>query len=258
MCHIVTDAAKKDEAVAKDVRRVCRKTDDPDWVPNTPQELANHVLHTAFMGTENSSQQTESRASRLAEAIGAFHFRNVKIDTMVRAVLQVFTLTTGKTPSFAVNGGTMAQDLALQNIQARLRMVTAYLFAQLVPWVRGRRSGFLLVLGSANVDEGLRGYMTKYDCSSADLNPIGAISKNDLKRMLLWASTLYYPVLKEIAHAPPTAELRPMTNNDNDNDKGGDKDEHTQLDEEEMGMTYEELGWFGKLRKIGRCGPVSM
>lgn len=36
---------------------------------------------------------------------------------------------------------------------------------------------FLLVLGSANVDECLRGYLTKYDCSSADVNPIGAISK---------------------------------------------------------------------------------
>ena len=29
------------------------------------------------------------------------------------------------------------------------------------------------MLGSANVDESLRGYMTKYDCSSADINPIG-------------------------------------------------------------------------------------
>ena len=29
------------------------------------------------------------------------------------------------------------------------------------------------MLGSANVDEALRGYMTKYDCSSADINPIG-------------------------------------------------------------------------------------
>lgn len=29
------------------------------------------------------------------------------------------------------------------------------------------------MLGSANVDEGLRGYLTKYDCSSADINPIG-------------------------------------------------------------------------------------
>ena len=55
-------------------------------------------------------------------------------------------------------------------------MVMAYLCAQLLPWVRGRK-GFLLVLGSANVDEALRGYMTKYDCSSADINPIGGICK---------------------------------------------------------------------------------
>ena len=31
-------------------------------------------------------------------------------------------------------------------------MVLSYLFAQLLPWVRGK-SGGLLVLGSANVDE---------------------------------------------------------------------------------------------------------
>jgi NAD+ synthase (glutamine-hydrolysing) len=39
-------------------------------------------------------------------------------------------------------------------------MVVAFLLAQLLPWVRGR-GGFLLVLGSANVDEALRGYLTK-------------------------------------------------------------------------------------------------
>lgn len=61
-------------------------------------------------------------------------------------------------------------------LQARLRMVVAFLLAQLVPWARGR-TGWLLVLGSANVDEALRGYLTKYDCSSADINPIGGISK---------------------------------------------------------------------------------
>ena len=55
-------------------------------------------------------------------------------------------------------------------------MVVAFLLAQLTPWVRGR-PGYLLVLGSANVDECLRGYLTKYDCSSADINPIGGISK---------------------------------------------------------------------------------
>lgn len=72
--------------------------------------------------------------------------------------------------------------------QARLRMVISYLFAQLMLWVRGRPGG-LLVLGSANVDEALRGYMTKYDCSSADVNPIGGISKTDLKGFLDYAKS---------------------------------------------------------------------
>ena len=37
--------------------------------------------------------------------------------------------------------------------QARVRMVLAYLFAQLNLWARGK-SGGQLVLGSSNVDEG--------------------------------------------------------------------------------------------------------
>lgn len=32
----------------------------------------------------------------------------------------------------------------------------------------------------------------------------------------------------------------------------------SQTDEVDMGMTYEELGMYGRLRKIFRCGPVSM
>ena len=63
-------------------------------------------------------------------------------------------------PPWQADGGTVAENLALQNIQARLRMVLAFFLAQLRPWSRGR-SGFLLVLGTANVDECLRGYLTK-------------------------------------------------------------------------------------------------
>lgn len=253
MCHLVTTAAKDDPEVAKECRRVCRQ--DDDWIPSTSQEMAKCIMHTTFMGTENSSKATESRAKRLGEAIGSYH-SSIKIDRMVSAVIHVFSFSTGKTPQFTSQGGTMAEDLALQNIQARLRMVAAYLFAQLLPWVRGR-SGFLLVLGSANVDEGLRGYMTKYDCSSADLNPIGAMSKGDLKRMLLWAAKTYpayHTVLSEIAGAPPTAELRPMVASSSSDETI----EHSQLDEDEMGMSYDELGMFGRLRKMSRCGPVSM
>eukprot|EP00545_Synedropsis_sp_CCMP1620_P004780 CAMPEP_0119008702 /NCGR_PEP_ID=MMETSP1176-20130426/3874_1 /TAXON_ID=265551 /ORGANISM="Synedropsis recta cf, Strain CCMP1620" /LENGTH=806 /DNA_ID=CAMNT_0006961087 /DNA_START=218 /DNA_END=2638 /DNA_ORIENTATION=+ len=247
------------QQIIDDVQRICHQTSD--WpVPTCPKELANYILHTVYMGTDNSSLATESRALRLAQDIGAHHL-TLKMDVMVAAVLSVFSLVTGHMPRFTSQGGTMAQDVALQNIQARLRMVTAYLFAQLLPWVRGR-TGFLLVLGSSNVDEGLRGYMTKYDCSSADLNPIGAISKVDLKQMLLHCAQ-YYPVLQEIAGAPPTAELRPQEiTHDGDTTTTTETDaatmEHSQLDEDEMGMTYEELGWFGRLRKLHRCGPVSM
>ena len=42
-----------------------------------------------------------------------------------------------------------------------------------------------------------------------------------------------------MVEAPPTAELRPL--------KGG---EIEQTDEVDMGMTYDELGIFGRLRKV--------
>ena len=67
-------------------------------------------------------------------------------------------------------------------------MVVSFFFAQLMPSTYGSKSGFLLVLGTANIAECLRGYLTKYDCSSADINPIGGINKTDLKAFLKWFS----------------------------------------------------------------------
>lgn len=117
----------------------------------------------------------------------------------------------------------------------------------LLPLSPVRVQGFLLVLGSGNVDEALRGYLTKYDCSSADINPIGGISKTDLKRFLLWAADhLGYESLKGVVAAQPSAELVPPSNG------------RIQSDEEDMGMTYEELSLFGRLRNVARCGPVAM
>ena len=68
-------------------------------------------------------------------------------------------------------------------------MVVSYELAQLSTTARNlSRSGApLLVLGSSNVDEILRGYYTKYDTSSADLAPLGSISKDDIKRFQRWA-----------------------------------------------------------------------
>lgn len=59
-----------------------------------------------------------------------------------------------------VDGGSNIENLGLQNIQARIRMVLAFMLASLLPWVHSK-PGFYLVLGSSNVDEALRGYLTK-------------------------------------------------------------------------------------------------
>ena len=53
--------------------------------------------------------------------------------------------------------------------------------------------------------------MTKYDCSSADLNPIGGISKSDLKKFVFYCVEKYnFTSLIGIMGAQPTAELEPL------------------------------------------------
>lgn len=244
MCRIVHAACKRGEQqVLEDMRRITGS--DEKWVPPTPQALAERLFVTCYMGTTNSSQATRDRARDLARAIGSCHYA-FDIDSIVSAIMSVFSMVTQKTPRFKVHGGTPAENLALQNIQARSRMVLAYLFAQLAPWVQGRQGG-LLVLGSANMDECLRGYLTKYDNSSADLNPIGSISKNDLRSFVAYAEKAFdLPILAAFLDAPATAELEPITS------------EYVQSDEADMGMTYNELSVFGRLRKLDKCGPYSM
>ncbi|ODV93154.1 hypothetical protein PACTADRAFT_47078 [Pachysolen tannophilus NRRL Y-2460] len=248
MCCLVVDAANNGNAqVIEDARRIANMEDDKDWKPTDPTELANKIFHTCFMGTTNSSNDTRSRSKELASKIGSYHV-DLNMDSLVTAIVSIFEVATGKKPVFKIFGGSNIENLALQNIQARCRMVLAYLFAQLLPWTRGRtNTGGLLVLGSANVDEQLRGYLTKYDCSSADINPIGGISKTDLKKFIKFGVKRFdLPILQSFLDATPTAELEPITEN------------YVQSDEIDMGMTYEELSIFGRLRKVSKCGPYSM
>ncbi|WVQ94011.1 NAD+ synthetase [Kwoniella sp. CBS 9459] len=247
MCRLVVSAASDgDEQVIADARRITGELEDSKYVPTDPKEFASRIFHTCYMGTQHSGADTRKRAKDLAEAIGSYHV-DLKMDTAVSAVQGIFSFVTGRTPQFASRGGSSAENLALQNIQARLRMVLAYMFAQLLPWTRGKVGG-LLVLGSANVDESLRGYYTKYDCSAADINPIGGISKTDLKKFIGWAEVNFdLPVLQSFLDAIPSAELIPLG-----------EDNVPQSDEQEMGMTYNELSVFGRLRKVEKCGPYSM
>jgi NAD+ synthase (glutamine-hydrolysing) len=132
------------------------------------------------MGTVNSSAETKNAAQGLAKEISSNH-SSIVIDKAVDALLGVFQMSFNMWLSFSSPDNRVI--MALQNIQARIRMVIAYLYAQ-ASLVYYNRPGSLLVLGTSNVDESLVGYVTKYDCSSADLNPIGSICKRDLRDFL--------------------------------------------------------------------------
>ncbi|KAG8623931.1 hypothetical protein KVT40_008907 [Elsinoe batatas] len=244
MCRMVVAAIKEgNQEALEDAKRLCGG-EDPSQL--SAQQFCNKIFCTAYMGMkEQSSVETRTRAKDLGKAIGSHHI-DMNIDAVFNAVRTLISETLDFQPKFKVHGGSNTENLALQNFQSRTRMVLSYGLGQLLPTVRGG-SGGLLILGSANVDEALRGYLTKYDCSSADINPIGGISKTDLKRFIAWAETAFdLPVLKEFIEATPTAELEPITS------------DYVQSDEADMGMTYAELSVYGTLRKVNKFGLYSM
>ncbi|XP_028688918.2 glutamine-dependent NAD(+) synthetase isoform X1 [Macaca mulatta] len=242
-CQVCKSVRSGNQEVLADVRTIVNQI---SYTPQDPRDLCGRILTTCYMASKNSSQETCTRARELAQQIGSHHI-SLNIDPAVKAVTGIFSLVTGKSPLFAAHGGSSRENLALQNVQARIRMVLAYLFAQLSLWSRGIRGG-LLVLGSANVDESLLGYLTKYDCSSADINPIGGISKTDLRAFVQFCIERFQlTALQSIVSAPATAELEPLADG-----------QVSQTDEEDMGMTYAELSVYGKLRKVVKMGPYSM
>jgi len=242
--------------VLAEVRKITKR---PSYVPSSWQDLCGKIFVTCYMASQYSGEETTSRAAALAEAIGANH-TSIAIAPITTAIQQTFQnaqfhsdrIDRSKVKKDVSWDSTASEDIALQNIQARSRMVMAYFMAQLMCWAtdQGEAPGWgsLLVLGSANVDEALRGYYTKYDCSAADINPIGGINKRDLKAFLQWAAkNRGIGVLDDVASAVPTAELRPDT----------EGKAEAQSDEKDMGMSYEELGDLGHCRKVEHCGPLS-
>jgi NAD+ synthase (glutamine-hydrolysing) len=151
MCRLVVEACKAgNEQVMNDVKRLAKYSKGK--IPRTPQELCNQLFHTVYMGmSKQSSKETRQRAKDLANAIGSHHV-NLDIDEVYNAQRNLIVDYLGFEPKFKTEGGSLAENLTLQNIQARSRMVTAYEFAQILPTARKRPGGgSLLVLGSANV-----------------------------------------------------------------------------------------------------------
>ena len=102
------------------------------------------------------------------------------------------------------------KGLAIANIKPRLRMTVLYYFANKHNY---------LVVGTDNKSEEKIGYFTKYGDGGVDILPIVELYKRDVKRL---AKHLNIP--EEIITKKPSAGLW-----------------ENQTDEDEMGLTYEEL-----------------
>ena len=242
MCRLLLDAIQNgNRQVQADVRSVTRER---EWLPKTPQELCHRILHTAYMGVSgHSSTVTRDRAQNLTRDIGAYHI-DMSIDSIFEAQKQLSLLYLNHLPAF--ENHVPMDNIALQNIQARLRMVTAYYFAQLLPRLRARpHDDKLLVLSSVNVEECLRGDLTKHDCSSADLSLIGSFTKQELAGFLCWARVSFdLPILDNFLAATPTAELEPLSSG--------------WCGRKETGIRQQDMRYFAEMRKDSRLGAFSM
>jgi NAD+ synthase len=131
---------------------------------------------------------------------------------MVAESLDITTETVDLGPVFDLLVSALPEGgrLPVANLKARLRMIVLYYYAN---------EHSRLVVGSSNKSELLTGYFTKYGDGGADLLPLGGLLKTqvqDLARAL--------PIPSGIIDKQPSAGLW-----------------EGQIDEGEMGVTYEEL-----------------
>lgn len=190
--------------------------------------IVGQILHCAYQGTINSSEDTLSSAKELAEEIGA-QFDHWKIDEEVNSY-------TNKIQNVLERSLTWDKDdLALQNIQARARSPIIWMLANI-------KNSLLLV--TSNRSEGDVGYATMDGDTSGSIAPIAAIDKYFILEWLAWAETkLDYQSLRYVNNLNPTAELRPL--------------EKSQTDEDDL-MPYSVIIQIEKLAIRDRLSPVQV
>jgi NAD+ synthase (glutamine-hydrolysing) len=170
--------------------------------PNTTnQELVNHLLTCAYQGTVNSSDDTLFSAKDLADSIGA-RFFDWTIDEEVTGYVGKIQQALGRELTWQTD------DLALQNIQARVRAPGIWLLANVQN---------CLLITTSNRSEASVGYCTMDGDTAGSISPIAGVDKDFVKKWLRWAETeLGYPGLRHVNALQPTAELRPLADKQTD------------------------------------------
>ncbi|ALD21581.1 NAD(+) synthase [Hymenobacter sp. DG25A] len=165
------------------------------------QQLTKRLLITAYQGTVNSSDDTFKSAQELAEALGAV-FYNWGIDEEVTGYVGKIEHALGRDLTWQTD------DLALQNIQARVRAPAIWLLANVQN---------CLLLTTSNRSEASVGYCTMDGDTAGSISPIAGVDKDFVKKWLRWAEAeLGYTALHRVNNLQPTAELRPLEDKQTD------------------------------------------
>ncbi len=170
--------------------------------------VVQRLLTCAYQSTRNSSDITRQAARGVAEAIGAC-FYEFDVDAVVSDYTRIVSQAIGRELTW------QEDDVALQNIQARVRSPSIWLLANL--------NGALL-LATSNRSEAAVGYATMDGDTSGGLSPIAGIDKAYLRRWLRWLQQTGpiglapMPALQLVNQQQPTAELRPPAAGQTDED----------------------------------------
>jgi NAD+ synthase (glutamine-hydrolysing) len=174
----------------------------------TLRDRVGCLLHCVYQASVNSSETTRNAAVAVAEAIGA-EMSCMTIDELVSGYVSGIEKVLGRKLSWETD------DIALQNIQARVRGPNVWLLAN----VYGA-----LLLSTSNRSEAAVGYATMDGDTCGGLSPIAGIDKAFLLQWLSWLETKgpmgFHPIpaLAAVTQLPPTAELRPPTSHQTDED----------------------------------------
>jgi NAD+ synthase (glutamine-hydrolysing) len=172
----------------------------------TPRAIVERLLTTAYQATAQSGPVTRAAARAVAEAVGARHLE-LDIEPVVQGYLGLIEGALGRALDW------QHDDLALQNIQARVRGPSVWLLANL--------AGALL-LATSNRSEAAVGYATMDGDTCGGLSPLAGIDKAYLRRWLVWLERhgpdglAAIPALAAVNAQAPTAELRPAASGQTD------------------------------------------
>ncbi|WP_310397531.1 NAD(+) synthase [Hymenobacter sp.] len=165
------------------------------------QELVQQLLTCVYQGTVNSSDDTFHSARELADSLGA-RFHHWEIDDEVAGYVGKIEGALGRDLAWHTD------DLALQNIQARVRAPGIWLLANVQN---------CLLITTSNRSEASVGYCTMDGDTAGSISPIAGVDKYFVKLWLRWAeTTLGYAALRHVNALQPTAELRPLADQQTD------------------------------------------